>query len=379
MKTVASRFAFAVNLICLSLQPILAAEDDRVVVTVNGVGVLEQQVVDEADNRIDMQKTRDAARGLIFEESARESVRDAMRDEVIHALIERRLIADQLKSQGLDVTDAEVQSRFAKKVQSAGQTLSEAVQQIEVQGRTLRCVQERIRWNEIGVEKLYYANDQDQQVLTEAAARKLYDEYPGEFDQPELRRVSHILVRTNLEDSPEKKTRAREHAQALLARVLAGEDFARVAAEHSEDIATKAVKGDRGWSSRGIILTPQDDPFGNVAFAMKKIGDVSDVVETRDGYHIIKLTGLKPAGRLPFEEVKQKMIDDFYYREVGNFWAEFGEQLMKKARIEYSAEELAARKTRQSRQEKFNREMEERIAAEKARQQAERVESISNE
>jgi parvulin-like peptidyl-prolyl isomerase len=232
-------------------------------------------------------------------------------------------------------------------------------------------VKERIRWNEVGVEKLYYANDQDQQVLTEAAARKLYDAYPAEFDQPELRRVSHILVRTKLEDSQERKTRAHERAQALLARVRAAEDFARVAAEHSEDIATKAVGGDRGWSSRGIILTPHDDPFGNVAFAMKKIGDVSDVVETREGYHIIKLTGLKPAGRLPFEEVKQKMIDDFYYREVGNFWAEFGEQLMKTARIEYSAEELAARKTRQARQEKFNREMEERIAAEKANQQSE--------
>jgi parvulin-like peptidyl-prolyl isomerase len=370
MKSMASRFALAINLICLSLQPILAAEDGRVVVTVNGVGILERQVVDEADNRINMQKSRDAARGLIFEESARNNVRDAMRDEVIHALIERRLIADQLKHQGFDVTDAEVEARFAKKVEAAGQTLAEALQQIEAQGRTLHCVEERIRWNEIGVEKLYYANDQDQQVLTEAAARKLYKAYPAEFDQPELRRVSHILVRTNLEDSPEKKTRAREQAQALLARLQAGEDFARVAAEHSEDIATKAVGGDRGWSSRGIILTPQDDPFGNVAFGMKKIGDVSDVVESRDGYHIIKLTGLKPAGRLPFEEVKQKMIDDFYYREVGNFWAEFGEQLMKKARIEYSAEELAARKTRQARQEKVNQEMEERIAAEKANQQA---------
>jgi peptidyl-prolyl cis-trans isomerase C len=370
MKSMASRFALAINLICLSLQPILAAEDVRVVVTVNGVGILERQVVDEADNRIDMQKTRDAARGLIFEESARNSVRDAMRDEVIHALIERRLIADQLESQGLEVTEAEVEERFAEKAEAAGQTLSEAAQQIASQGRTLRCVQERIRWNEIGVEKLYYANDPDQQVLTEAAARKLYEAYPAEFDQPEMRRVSHILVRTNLEDSAEKKTRAREQAQALLARLQAGEDFARVAAEHSEDVATKAVGGDRGWSSRGIILTPHDDPFGNVAFAMKKIGDVSDVVKSRDGYHIIKLTGLKPAGRLRFEEVKQKMIDDFYYREVGNFWAEFGEQLMKKARIEYSAEELAARKTRQARQEKFNRKMEERIAVEKSRQQA---------
>jgi FKBP-type peptidyl-prolyl cis-trans isomerase (trigger factor) len=126
MKFVASRFALAINLICLSLQPILAAEIGRVVVTVNGVDILEQQVVDEADNRINMQKTRDAARGLIFEESARDSVRDAMRDEVIHALIERRLIADELKSQGLEVTEAEVDAQFAKKVQSAGQTLSEA-------------------------------------------------------------------------------------------------------------------------------------------------------------------------------------------------------------------------------------------------------------
>jgi peptidyl-prolyl cis-trans isomerase C len=370
MKHAASLFVLAVITTGLSCPSAMTAEVDRVVVTVNGSSILEQHVIDEADNRINMQKTRDVARGLIFEESAREDVRDAMRDEVIHALIERRLIADQLKSQDLEVTDAEVESRFVEKVESAGQTLAEAIQQIQAQGRTLHCVNERIRWNEIGVEKLYYANDQDQQVLTEAAARKLYDEYPAEFDQPELRRVSHILIRADLEDSPDKKALAEAKARALLARVQAGEDFARVAAEHSEDIATKTDGGDRGWSSRGIILTPHDDPFGNVAFAMKKIGGVSDVVETRDGYHIIKLTGLKPAGRLPFDAVKQKMIADFHYREVGNFWHEFGKGLWKKARIEYTAEELAARKTRQARQEKFNQEIEERIAREKSRQHA---------
>jgi peptidyl-prolyl cis-trans isomerase C len=352
-------------------QAVADSEGGRVVVTVNGTPIHERQVLDEADNRINARKVHDAARGLEFEESARTVVREAMRDEVVHALIERVLIAEQLQADGIQITDAEVDARFAAKAKAAGQTFEEALAEIKEQGRELEHIKERMRWNELGVEKLYAAHDRDQSVLSEEEAEKIYREYPAEFDRPERRRVSHILIRADSEDSGETKKAARQKAEALLKRIRAGESFADVAKEHSEDTATKARGGDRGWSPRGIILTPNDDPFGNAAFALKSIGEMSDVVESRDGYHIIQLTGLEKARRLPFSEVKEQLIDDFRHREIGSFWEEFGENLRKQARVEYSRDELARQKERSRRQQEFNLEMEKRIAAEKARQEEE--------
>jgi parvulin-like peptidyl-prolyl isomerase len=177
------------------------SEERRIAVTVNGTPILERQIIEELDNRINAQKVRDAAKGLIFEESARDAVRDAMREEVVHALSERVLIADQLKIDGIEVTDAEIDARFAEKAKTAGQTVAGAMQEIAGQGRDLKHIKERIRWNELGVEKLYAAHDRDQSVLSEEEAENIYREYPAEFDRPEKRRVSHILIRANPDDS----------------------------------------------------------------------------------------------------------------------------------------------------------------------------------
>jgi parvulin-like peptidyl-prolyl isomerase len=343
---------------------------DKAVVIVNGTPIRESQIVAEADNRINVNKVRDAAKGLIFEESAREAMRAALREEIIHSLAERVLIADQLNADGIKITDAEVDARFAEKAQTLGQTAAEAEHQVVKQERKLADVKARIRWNELGVEKLYAAHATDKMVLTEKEAHKIYSEYPAEFDRPETRRVSHLLVRANSEDSTEKKQAARAKAESLLMRIRAGEDFAALARQLSEDEASKTRGGDRGWSTRGIIFSEADDPFGNVAFAMKHVGQVSDVVETRDGYHIIKLTDLKEARRLPFEEVKDQLIADFRHREIGAFWDRFGGRLWAKARIEYSPDELDRRAERKRQQQKLNEEMERLIARERAKQQA---------
>jgi parvulin-like peptidyl-prolyl isomerase len=344
---------------------------EQIVVTVNGTPICEEEVEKEADNRIDAQKVRDAPRGLVFEESARAALRDALRNVVIHALVERALIAGQLQSDGIEITDAEVDARFTEKAKAAGQSAAEAIAEIEGQGRMLERIKERIRWNELGVERLYTLHDLDKDELTVEEAEKIYYEYPAEFDRPERRRVSHILVRVSPEDSVEQKLAARRRADSLRERLNAPEDFATLAQEYSEDAATKAVGGDRGWSTRGIIVPPYDDPFGNAAFALKDVGDLSPVVESRDGYHIIRLTGLENARRLAFDEVKEQLIADFRYREIGKFWEEFGEQLRRQAKIEYSPQELEKRKDQSRRQAELNQEIERRIAAERARQESE--------
>jgi parvulin-like peptidyl-prolyl isomerase len=359
----------ACAVLVLNLSPATAAQSDALVVTVNGTPITVDEVAIECDNRINASAAREAAHGLALEESSRQLARDTIRAEVVAALIERALIAQQLTADEIAITDAEVDAAFEAKAAAMGQTPAEARRQIESQGRTLQAVKNRIRHNILGIERLYLKHAQHQDAMTEAEARKLYDEYPGEFDVEERRRASHILIRvahsgSNNPADKAAKSKARERAEHLLARVNAGEDFAALAAAHSDDVQTAAQGGDRGFSPRGIIVDESTDPFGNAAFALASIGDTTGVVESPDGFHIIKLTGLEPARRQSFDEVKQRLIDDFRYREIGRFWEEFSAELHASARIEYAPAETERQAAAKKRQEEFNAYVENLIAKE---------------
>jgi parvulin-like peptidyl-prolyl isomerase len=344
-----------------------------VVLTVNGQTIREPQVIAEADQRINANNARDRRKGLIFEESARPAMRDFLRDDALNTLIERVLIAQQLRADGLEVTEAEVEARFLENVQRFNQTPATAEQEILTQGKTLRSVKERLRWQTLGIEKLYERHAPEKPVLTEAEALQMYTDYPREFDRPEERRVSHILIRVASDAESATRQAARTRAEGLLQRLRAGEKFETLAQNYSDDELSSDQGGDRGYSDRGIITSPTDDPFGNAAFALKSLGEISDVVETRDGFHIIKLTGLKEARHLSFAEVKAALITDFRHREIGRFWETFGGDLRRRAKLEWSADELTRQRLAAARQRELNQRIEQEIAAQQQSEAAARA------
>lgn len=340
---------------------------DEVVVTVNGEPILHQQVVAEADARINANIIRDANRGLVFQESARKNLRDVLREDVLNTLIERRLIVQQLQADQLQITDAEVDAQFQRRVADMGQTREEAEKEIVEQGKTVALVKERLRWHTVGIAKLYETHAADKKSMSEAEARQIYTDYPREFDRPEQRRVSHILVSAAPTSLETVRRAAREKAETLLARLHNGADFAALAREYSEDDASKDRGGDRGFSPRGVVLQPEDDPFGSAAFVLEKVGDLSGVVASRDGFHIILLTGLKPARRLSWEEAHDFLLADFRHREIGNFWEHYGGKLRTDAKIEWMPRELTRRAEAKRRQEKINMQVEQMIARERTK------------
>jgi parvulin-like peptidyl-prolyl isomerase len=337
---------------------------NRVVVTVNGVPIVERQALEEIDVRINAQAAQDRGRGLVYDESSRDDTRAFLRDDVLHTMIERLLIAGQLKADHLEISDAEVAARFAKEAADRQQTLAQAEASIAEEGQTLQSVQEGLRQT-MGVERLFKAHATDQKEMTEAEARQFYHDNPNYFAQPEQRRVSRILFRYASDADAATKADARKKAEGAMSRIKAGEDFGQVAQQCSEDEATQLHGGDRGWSARGWVTSPDADPFGNVAFGMKTVGEISGVVQTQDGCDIIKLTGLKAARLAPFEELEPQIVRDFRYRKIGDFWNGYGAALWKKATVEWSAEELA----RQAKKEKDERAFQEKMEAEaKAKQ-----------
>jgi peptidyl-prolyl cis-trans isomerase C len=131
----------------------------------------------------------------------------------------------------------------------------------------------------------------------ERLARNQYDAAPEKYSIPEQIRVSHILVSSR---ACEPEARARE----VLARARQpGSDFAALAREYSDDPASAARGGDLGLFQRGR-MTPA---FEVAAFALKQPGDLSDLVKTEYGYHIIRLEERKPAARQPFEAVRESL------------------------------------------------------------------------
>jgi peptidyl-prolyl cis-trans isomerase C len=133
--------------------------------------------------------------------------------------------------------------------------------------------------------------------ITDAQLKAFYDEHPEAFSRPESMRASHILIGVDAGAGAEEKENAKRKADEILEKVKSGADFAELA--KSESTCPSAQQGgDLGEFGRGQMVAP----FENAAFALEP-GDLSDVVETQFGYHIIKATGKSTAGVAPFEEV----------------------------------------------------------------------------
>jgi len=132
----------------------------------------------------------------------------------------------------------------------------------------------------------------------ERLARNQYDAEPQKFDTPEQVRVRHILVSA-------KACEPEANARELLAKARQpGTDFAALAKENSDDPGSAARGGDLGFFARGRMTAA----FENAAFALKQPGDLSEVVKTEFGYHVIRLEERKPAERQPFEAVRDNLV-----------------------------------------------------------------------
>ncbi len=138
--------------------------------------------------------------------------------------------------------------------------------------------------------------------VSEDDIKSYYKANMESFNAPEMVKARHILIKVGRAASEEEKNNAREKAEGILKRIKAGEDFAKLAAELSDDPGSKVNGGELGFFPRGRMVKP----FEDAAFAMKP-GEVSGLVETQFGFHIIKVEEKKPAGIEPFDAVRDKI------------------------------------------------------------------------
>jgi peptidyl-prolyl cis-trans isomerase D len=135
--------------------------------------------------------------------------------------------------------------------------------------------------------------------VPDADVEKYYAEHPRDYEKPAQRRIAHILVRVPTTGGSEAEDKARARAADAIRRVKAGEDFAKLAREISEDPGSKPNGGDLGLVRAGEMVAP----FEQAAFALKAGEMTPEPVRTPFGYHVIKVGEVKPAEKTPLKDV----------------------------------------------------------------------------
>ncbi|HXV75482.1 MAG TPA: peptidyl-prolyl cis-trans isomerase, partial [Candidatus Polarisedimenticolaceae bacterium] len=125
------------------------------------------------------------------------------------------------------------------------------------------------------------------------------------YSHGEQRRARHILFRAGADASDEQHQAARAQAAGVLDRLGAGEDFATLATELSEDTFSAQRGGDLDWFDRGDMV----GPFDEAAFSMSP-GDAPRLVETQFGYHVLEVTDRREAGARPIDEVRDEIVSE---------------------------------------------------------------------
>jgi peptidyl-prolyl cis-trans isomerase C len=256
--------------------------------------------------------------------------RDEILRRVLDDLVTYTLLKQEAKARGVAVTDAEVEERVAAMRKSAPNEdiFTKALAQRKMTLARLRA-DTRV---ELAIGKLMSAQVAGTPATTDAEAKEFYEKNPDRFKQPEMMRASHIMIRFDPAAGEAGKAAARARADALLKRAKAGEDFAALAREGSEHVSA-AHGGDVNFFPRQDPRSPLPKEFTDAAFGLKA-NEISGLVETQNGFHIIKATDRKAAGTLPLAEVNDRLKQGMSEQKKQQQAQAFIAQLRQKAKIE---------------------------------------------
>jgi len=294
------------------------APADSPAVTVNGAPITEKELEAEIQ-----QMAPRMPRGYLEKNKAQ------VRQQTLERMIIMRLLDERIKAAGVVVTEQEVNEQVNEIASQQGLSLDGFKEMLKGRGMNFDEWKKQIE-RRTQFQKLFEAEFADQLSVTENDANNYYSQNIKRFETQEQVKASHILIKPDPNADPnEAKAKALAKAQDLLTQVKAGADFAELAKANS-DCPSSAKGGDLGFRPRGVF----DAPFEKVAFALK-INEVSDVVQTRFGYHIIKVADRKEASTKTFAEAKDEIIKTLKQRKQGELAQKYVASLKAKANIIY--------------------------------------------
>ena len=245
-------------------------------------------------------------------------------NEILNVMISQEIVNQQAEKENITVTDEEVANEMSSYMQMI-ENVDEYNKFMEENGIDEEFLKNHFRQTLI-FDK-YRNKIMSETEITENDLRDYYNTHIDEYKKEEIK-ASHILI-TTLNDmgeplSEEETAKKESEAQDILARIKQGEDFEALAKEYSDDKASASNGGDLGYFAKGVMV-PE---FEEAAFKLEK-GQVSDVVKSSFGYHIIKVDD-KREEITSYEDEKENILGAIRY-EIYN---EKMEELKKASEIE---------------------------------------------
>jgi len=240
---------------------------------------------------------------------------------IIEKLVDKQAADVKVSQEEIDAQLAKIKQQFPSQdvydseMKKAGLTQDQFVANLKRSIRQSKWMQNQV---------------QGKDGVTDADAKTFYDANLKEFANPDLVKASHILFRLPPDATPDQTKAAEQKAKDAIVRANKGEDFAKLAAELSEEPGAAQRGGDLGYFPKDKMV-PE---FADAAFA-QKVGTVSATpVRTKFGFHVIKVTDKKPAGTASFDEAKAQILQFLQAQKRREIFKGVVTELKQSAKIE---------------------------------------------
>ncbi|MCS7185176.1 MAG: peptidylprolyl isomerase [bacterium] len=328
---------------------LLLSQINKVIVTVNGEPIF-QSDLEKNVKSISMQLSQEVDYKKLREEVLNQMINEKLiiqeaRNSKIK--VPARILENEIKqvkesfrfSEDKILSDEELEKAFNEQLKKENLTYEEFRKRLEERIQAEMFIENMIR------ERVKLVDEKTAEAYYNAAREYSKTGFAGTFDpeivaalsnwidmrEAERVRVSHILLRfpTGYVD-PKTKAFIYRKMEKIRGEILKGKDFHQAALEYSEDMGSKANGGDLGYIVKGMMI-PE---FEEVAFKTP-VGELSNIFETKFGYHILMVTEKKAKRRISFREVKDEVKDFIYSLRREEELRKFLEELKAKADIKY--------------------------------------------
>lgn len=249
-----------------------------------------------------------------------------MKNQVLESLIDRELLFQESKKEGIQIKSEAVSDQF-QKIQQRYPDKEEFKKLLSDMGLTELDVKKQIERG-MAIQELIDKEVAQKITVSDEETKSFYDKNPQLFQQPEQVKARHILIKVAADAPEEQKAEARKKIEAVQQKVKKGEDFATLAKTYSEG-PSGPRGGDLGYFRRGQMVKP----FEEAAFSLEP-NETSEIVETRFGYHLIKVDDKKPAKKMTYAEIKDRLNDHLKKQKADSETDAYIESLRKSAKIE---------------------------------------------
>ena len=246
--------------------------------------------------------------------------------QALDTLIDMELLYQESQRRGFEISEERIEEQVINLLDQFAdeERFSGALEQIGINKDELRTEFKK----QIAIQDMIDLDIAPSVSVLEQEPRDYYENNPNFFLTPEQVQARHILILVGSDAGGEEKSAARSRIEEIRNRIIAGEDFAELASQFSED-GSSANGGDLGYFRKEQMVKP----FADAAFSLK-IGKLSGIVATEFGFHLIQVTDRKTESIIPYEEIQARIVEYLHREKVMVAIEELAAQLRSQAEIE---------------------------------------------